>query len=587
MSMMSIPPRQPRRSRVWVWLFSIILFILLVFGGVTAYLTIEKNRPNDEYVTLEFNGLDRPVFYQGELLDYNAVGEGEGLKLPFDIVKAFIDPAVIYEESTQSVIVTTAGKVVRMKTDQLTAMVNEEPISIRFPVEMIDGLLYLPMEPLLEYYNIVLRVSEETGAVFIYNQGDLIQWGKVLAGIDRPEKSVPMRTRATIKAPIAADLEPQERVMILQEESNGWYHVQLENGYKGYMDKSKIQMDQVEVIPIQAADQTFMPWKPMGEKINLTWEHVVTKTLGTEEIGEMPGLNVVSPTWFHLEEDANGNMYVKNLADPAYVRWAHDREYQVWALFSNSFKPDLTSKALASYDTRMMMIKQLLSYAKMYNLQGINIDFENVYLKDKELFTQFVREMTPFLHEQGLVVSVDVTIRGGSEMYSLFADRRELGKVVDYMMVMTYDEHWASSPIAGSVASLSWTEKGIVDIMREDDVPASKLLLGVPYYARVWTEELVDGKIKVSSSAKYMSGIRRIIRENNLEPQFLEDVGQNYVEYKDGDKTIKIWIEDEISMKARIELVNKYDLAGVASWRRGFEDPEIWNVIQNTLEQRP
>lgn len=588
MGMTVIPPRKIKRARtIWVWFFSLILFGLFVYGGLMVYQTLEENRPSDERITLDFNGLEKPVFYQGEMLEYEAIGEEEGLKLPFNLIKELIDPMIIFEESSDSVIVTTADKVIQFQTDQLTALVNEQPISIRFPIEKIDETLYLPMNPLLDYYDIHLRVSEETGAVFIHKEGDLIQWGKIIAVIEEPEQDIAMRSRASIKAPIAFDLSPQERVIILEEESNGWYRIQLENGHIGFVEKSQIQLDEIEVIPVQVKEKAFIPWKPLGGKINLTWEHVVSKTPGTENIGEMPGLNVISPTWFHLAENKEGILFVKNLAAPEYVQWAHDRGYQVWALFSNDFNPDMTTKALESYENRMMMIKQLLAFAEMYNLQGINIDFENVHLKDKDNFTQFVREMTPFMHEQGLVVSIDVTIRGGSPMWSLFADRRELGKVVDYMIVMTYDEHWASSPIAGSVASLPWTEKGIVDIMREDDVPASKLVLGVPYYARVWVEEFVDGKLKVSSSAKFMSGIQKIINENDLKPKYLEDIGQNYVEYKEGDKTIKIWIEDEVSMKSRIEIVNKYNLAGVASWRRGFEKPEIWDVIKSTLEKRP
>ena len=583
-----IPPRKIKNSRIWLKILLLIAGVLLICGVYFAYSMILENRPNQEHILLDFEGLDRPIFYQGEMMQYNAIGEEEGLKLPLSIVKNIIDPMIVYEEPTGSVIITTDNKVIQLKTDQLTAMVNEKPISIRFSVEKVEEEVYVPMDPLLNYYDVDIRVSKETGAVFIFKAGDLIQWGKMKADNEHPEHTNAMRLNATIKAPIVADLNIGERVMILGEEDNGWYEVQLENGYKGFVEKADLQLDGIEYIPIQKKkEKPFIPWKPLGGKINLTWEQVERQTPSTENIGEMPGLNVVSPTWFRLDENEDGTLYVRNLADPIYVKWAHDRGYQVWALFSNSFKPDLTTKALASYETRLTMIKQLLSFAEMYNLQGINIDFENVYLKDKDNFTQFVRELTPFLHEQGLVVSVDVTIRGGSEMYSLFADRRELGKVVDYMMVMTYDEHWGSSPVAGSVASLPWVEKGIVDIMREDDVPASKLLLGVPFYARVWTEEWVDGQVKVSSSAKFMSGIQEIIREKNLEPQFLDDVGQHYVEYKEGEDTIKIWIEDEVSMKARIELVKKYDLAGVASWRRGYETPEIWDVIKDVLEQRP
>lgn len=601
MEELKLRPRREKKQRYLsvVWVGVILFCVMLGFSGMFIYSLFSEEKPNESRVEEHFAGLSRPIFYQNEMLEYEAVGKGASLKLPFAFIKEHIDPMIAYEESTQSVIITTHNKVMRLKTDQLTAMVNEEPLQLYFTVENIDDVLYIPIAPLDEFYRLTIREADDTGAVMIYRQGDLIQWGDVLpimetrgwqdAELIETDRPIAIRTEPTIKAPIVTDVLPGDRVMMLAEAANGWYEVQLANGYSGFVEKAQIKWADTEMIAIGEYEEAerFIPWKPLGGKINLTWEHVVSRTPSTANIGNMPGLNVISPTWFHLAENSEGELYIKNLATPEYVKWAHERGYQVWALFSNDFDPDLTSKALANYDTRIALIKQLLALADMYNLQGINIDFENVYLKDKDNFTQFVREMTPFLHEQGLVVSIDVTIRGGSEMWSLFADRRELGKVVDYMIVMTYDEHWAASPVAGSVASLPWTEKGIVDIMREDDVPASKLILGVPFYARIWTEEEVDGKVKVSSRAWYMETVQKYIKDNRLEPVYLEDIGQHYVEHREGNQTFKIWIEDEVSMRSRIELVNKHDLAGVASWRRGFETPNIWDVIKETLEKRP
>ncbi|EAM1016507.1 glycosyl hydrolase, partial [Salmonella enterica] len=144
----------------------------------------------------------------------------------------------------------------------------------------------------------------------------------------------------------------------------------------------------------------------------------------------------------------------------------------------------------------------------------------------------------------------------------------------------------AASPKAGSVASLPWTENGLKGVLEE--VPAEKLLLGVPFYTRLWTEaKQADGKVKVSSRALYMSGAKKWIEERKLTPKLDEASGQNYVEYKDpkDGNTYKMWIEDTVSMKKRVELVEKYNLAGIAAWRRGFEEPEIWDAIQEGLNK--
>lgn len=582
MELVRTPRRRYRNSRIRLWLIAVVC-ALLITSGYASYLYWEKYHPNGNHINPGFDALKKPIFYQGLMMDLPALGEQEGLMLPLPVIQKWIDPTIVYEEKTESIIITTEDKVVYMKTDQLTALMNDKPFSLRFPVHKEGENIYLPIEPLRVYYNMELRESEETSAVILVKEGDVLQWGKVLPDPERPEETIPMRQNASIKAPILVDLQAGDEMMIWNE-NNGYYEVQLENGYMGFVDKADITLDHLEQVPVAKEQQAYVPWKPIGGKINLTWEQVFNKNPDTGDIGDMPGLNVISPTWFHLT-DGEGNM--DNKADAAYVRWAQSRGYQVWALFSNGFNPDWTTEALAAYEKRTKIIKQLLGYAQMYHLQGINIDFENVYIQDKANLTQFVKELTPLAHEQGLVVSIDVTIRGGSEMWSLFYDRHELGKIVDYMMVMTYDEHWATSPKAGSVASLPWVEKGIVDIMREDNVPASKLVLGVPYYTRIWTEQVTDGKTSVSSKAVFMEVIQRIIKEMKLTPVYSEQTGQHYVEYKEGKDLKKIWIEDETSMKARIELVKKYDLAGVASWRRGYELPAIWDVVKSALEKRP
>lgn len=587
---MTRTPSQRYRYKIpniWSYVLAVVLLLFSVVYFTVIGLFVEKIYmkyvPNMEKVEVDFSGLTQPIFYKGELTGDSAIGQNVGLKLPLSFIQKHIDSAMIYEESSSSIIITTSDKVIRMKSEQLTAMMNEKPLVLKFAVERVADQIYVPVASLLELYQIHLEQSSVSGAVIFHKAGDAIQWGSTVPLSLYPEKSILMRQKQGFKSPILKEMEKGEKLMIWGEDS-GWYRVQDSDGIGGYVRKTQLELDYIEVKPNILFEPAYIPWKPNGGKINISWEQVERVNPDTSKFGAMPGLNVVSPTWFHLA-DGDGNL--RSVASAAYVTWAHQQGYQVWGLFSNSFNLEWTNQALSTYDKRMKMIKQLLAYSQMYKLQGINIDFENVYLKDKDKFTQFIREMVPLLHEQGLVVSIDVTIKSTNPTWSMFYDRRAIGQVVDYMMVMTYDEHWASSPKAGSVASLPWVERGIVQIMREDGVPASKLLVGVPFYTRIWTEEWIDGKIKVSSRAVFMGTVQGIIKDKNLTPVFLPEAGQHYVEYKEGNKTMKIWIEDEVSMKARAELVRKYDFAGIASWRRGYETPGIWDVINNELTKRP
>ncbi|BFT69671.1 glycosyl hydrolase family 18 protein [Paenibacillus sp. P36] len=564
--------QQRRRSSKKILLISSL--IIGMFAAGAASFLWQQFAPNRTKVETEYHELSKPIFYQGNYYKLSAIGEKEGLKLPLELIQEWIDPSILYEKSSDSVIITTKDKVLRLKTTELSALMNEKPITLSFPVEKKGSDIYVPIEPLRQLYPFEIRESDQTGAVLLFKKGETLKWGKRTVA-----EAAQLRTFASIKAPIVSSIAGGEQVILLGEEEE-WYRVQQASGPIGYVRKTDIQIDHDETIPVQEDTSSYVPWKPPAGKLNLTWEHVISKNPDTTKIGDMPGLQVVSPTWFSISD---GEGRLKNLADASYVKWAQTRNYQVWALFSNGFDPDVTNKALSTYDSRMKIIKQLLGFAQTYKLQGFNIDFENVYLKDKENLVQFVREMTPFMHEQGLAVSIDVTPKSTNEMWSMFYDRTALAEVVDYMMVMAYDEYWATSPKSGSVSSLPWTESSVKQILNVDKVPPSKLVLGVPFYTRQWTEEMKNGKLTATSKTLTMEAAAAIIKDKKLTPTYLPDTGQNYVEYKDGEKLIRIWLEDETSMKSRLDLVKKYDLAGVATWRRGFEQSPMWKVIQDGL----
>jgi len=556
------------------------MLILLSAAAGAAYAWWERMQPNRDTIVPDY-GAAHPVFYNGEQLDGEARVRDANVLLPLDMIRAVLgeDVPIRYEADSESIIMTTADKVVRLKTAALTAEMNGEPFDLTIAAEVEGDVVYLPLAPVTVLYGLTAEVAEETGIVTLLRPGQGIQNASVTV-----EQGAAVRSEPTIKAPIIETVPAGGDVRIWREEK-GWYRVQTASGHAGYAAESDFTLADFEIIPEPEREDPFLPWPANGRKINLTWEAVYQVPADPSKIGPMPGVNVVSPTWFELKD---GSGAIRSKADPAYVSWAHKRGYQVWALWSNGFDPDRTTEALSTYATRLKMIRQLLVYAETYNLQGINIDFENVYTKDKENLVQFVREFVPLAHEQGLVVSIDVTPKSNSEMWSAFLDRKALGKVVDYMIVMTYDEHWASSPKAGSVSSLPWVERSIKRILEEDGVPPSKLIMGIPLYTRVWTEKKkADGSVEVSSRALGMEAIEKLIRERGLKRTYDDSTGQNYVEYETEEGRHRIWIEDETSIKARAELARKYKLAGVATWQRGFQKPEIWQVLHDTLEARP
>lgn len=559
---------------------SIILLFLLGVIAVFCWYGYMRFIPNNEKVDPNYKS-EHPIFIQGVEAEQGAIIENDEVKLPLSVLEQVLgaDKPIRYEPDSGSIILTTANKVLHLKTDSLTATINQKPYDLTITAETSNDTVYIPAEPLEELYGLKVEFVKETGTVTLLNAGDMVQLAEAT-----PEKGAAIRTEATIRAPFVQKV-PQSQSIRIWKEQEGWLLVQNSEGIIGFMNKKDVKLTSIEKMPEQASEPPFIAWKVLGNKINMTWEAVYQRKIDTAKIAPMQGVNVVSPTWFELADDKGT---IKGKADPAYVKWAHQQGMQIWALFSNSFEPDRTTKALASVETRFSMIQQLIGFAQVYGLQGINLDFENVHTSDKANFVQFVRELTPLLHEQGLVVSVDVTPKSNSEMWSLFLDRAALGNVVDYMMVMAYDEHWAASPKSGSVASLPWTESSLVRIMQEDAVPASKIILSMPLYTRIWTEKKgEDGKIDVSSKAVGMKKVNEIITTKKLKPAFDAKAGQNYVEYTEDGNLMRIWIEDEVSIKARVALARKYDLAGVATWQRAFQTEAIWKSIDDSLKIRP
>lgn len=558
------------------------LFILFILAAAVVFCWYGYLRfiPNGAMVEPAFK-TEYPIFIHGIEAEQGAIIENNEVKLPLAVLQQVLgkDKPIRYEQDSGSIIFTTANKVLHLKTDSLMATINQKPYDLTIAAETSNGTVYIPEGPIKELYGLQVEYHPDTGVVTLLSEKESIQLAAAV-----PEKGAALRTEPTIRAPIVEKV-PQSQTVRIWEEQDGWLLVQSSTGLVGFIQKKDVKLTNIEQVPGSAREPAFVAWKVLGNKINMTWEAVYERKTDTTKIGSMQGLNVVSPTWFEVADDKGT---IKGKADPAYVKWAHQQGLQIWALFSNSFDPELTTKVLATVETRFTMIQQLIAFAQLYHLQGINIDFENVHTSDKANFVQFVRELTPLLHEQGLVVSVDVTPKSNSEMWSLFLDRASLGKVVDYMMVMAYDEHWAASPKSGSVASLPWVEQSLLRIMEEDQVPASKIMLSMPLYTRIWTEAKGDdGKVSVSSKAVGMDRVKEIIAAKKLTPVLDPAAGQNYVEYTEEGALKRIWIEDDLSIQARVALARKYDLAGVATWQRTFQTASIWKTIDEAIKKKP
>ena len=319
----------------------------------------------------------------------------------------------------------------------------------------------------------------------------------------------------------------------------------------------------------------------MDGNISLVWDYF-------SEYGEIPdragtkikGVNVVSPTFFTLEQEGKGKIH-ENLGDEgiAYINWAHENGYKVWPSLSNNSQIKTTSEILNDYLLRTSLINKIVELVKKYNLDGINIDFEYMYMQDRDMFSRFIIELAPRLNDIGAVLSVDVTAPDGSENWSMCYNRHLIGKVADYIVFMAYDQYGISSDEPGTTAGFDWVEVNVKKFVgTQEEIDPAKIILGIPFYTRLWTEE--NGNI--DSYAIGIKNVNEVIPEG-VKKEWDEDLKQYYVKYTNNNINYQMWVEDIASIKEKISLVNKYGLAGAGYWQKDMEMPEVWDLISEKL----
>lgn len=556
-----------KKNLILTGVFTVVLISLLI---LVYYFFIPSNK-----VIVAYPGKVTTLVIEGNVVDSPnpPMFEDNQVLLPLDIIKKYFDESILWDEKLKKVIITTDDKVIRMNTDNLTAHINNKPTKLSVSAKDISGTVYMPIDFLEDVYRIDVNFNKDSNIVIIDYRNKI----KKLAEVIQDETAV--RQDMSIRSPIVKMIKKGKTLWAFDEYEK-WYKVRTEDGIVGYIQKKYVKI--TSITSSIYTEETGEPDNDMLRgKLNVVWDPLHVKTLEMGGPPKIEGLDVISPTWFELAGD-DGT--VTSRADLRYVEQAKKNGYKVWALFRNGFALEdrlKTSKVLNDSLLREEVIKKILVYAKLYKLDGINVDFENMYEKDKDMFSQFIRELAPLLREQGLVVSVDVGVPGGSEYYSLCYDRKALAKAADYIMVMTYDQHWSSSPESGSVAQYTWVEKKLQQTLKE--VPPGKLLLGIPFYTREWKE--INGKLVDKPTVLSMDEAKRRVESNNAKVRWDQESGQFYAEYSKDGATFKIWIEDEKSINLKSSLAHKYNLAGVASWRKGFESKGVWAVMNTNLKK--
>jgi spore germination protein len=467
-----------------------------------------------------------------------------------------LDANIYIEGKSEKIILTTKEILLRFQGNQSEAFLNGKPFKLTAANQKIENEWYISWDDIKKIYPFEIHAIENGSRFSVIDLAH--PGGLVLANTS-------IREDANKKQPITGKIIAKDKVEIIDRKDD-WLFIQKDDGFFGWTKASNIQV-------LLKKDSVI---KEKSSPIHIVWDQIFSGTSTLTASEKLEGINVLIPTWFSVF-DEQGTIRV-NGANADYVKYAHSKNIQVWGLVQNQFDPKLTHNFLLTYDKRIHIIQQLISYAKNYNLDGINVDFENVNVEDKNLVTQFIYELTALANEKKLIISVNVTAKSDSKNWSLFYDRKAIGEVVDYVILMAYDQTPEVSSKSGSVATIPWTEQSIQGLLEE--VSPEKLVLGIPLYTRVWEEK--SGKTSSKTlSHKYEA---QWLKNKKVTPSNDPISGQHYVEYRAGENLIKLWLEDDFSIQKRIDFIRKYQFSGIASWSKMHASDDLWHTIATMMK---
>lgn len=488
--------------------------------------------------------------------------ENGGIYLPFDTISKVIDENIFYDKVATKVIVTTDKNVIKLKLDDTTMTNNLKESQIPTPVKLKDGSIFVDINLLKDIYNIDVEYNEKTNTITIDKKNNCqngLKYNKIGVYAD-----------ITTKSKVLDYVGRDSKIVVYSEnlKHNRWEKIKTEDGVVGYIPKNSVVYSND-----LSKENTEESTTTNGQKYIMFWQYGSK----LDELGKKEsGVNVVMPTWYEL---ANSYGDISSKSDTEYFNKAKENGYEVWPVVTNgidsaNYSSNDTSALVNSESSREKFITNLLKKCKEDNVQGVNVDFESMKSDDRLLFTQLIKEMSPIFRENNIKVSVDL-------YFVEYIDRKGIGAASDYVILMGYDQRGNWSSVAGSIAEISWVEKNIQSLINDSNISEEKIILGIPFYSRLWIEK--KGEDKPITKAYTMQDCQDYMYFYNLTPTYDSNSGQNYIEHIRGNTTYKLWMEDETSIKNRVELVKKYNLAGISAWRRGFETENIWELISHSL----
>ena len=556
----------------------IAIVLIIIIGGVTfGSRILEKYSYSKERADLNaYYGItgsqEAAIVLQDEIVEEKARISDGICYLDMATIHKYLNDRFYVDGGEGLLLYTLPEDIVRNSIGSSVKETAQGSEELGYTAAIWEGdTLYVALDYIKQYTNFSYQLFTDPYRIQLTTEWQSYEVASI-------SKNTQVRVKGGVKSEILTDVQKGDQVSVL-EQMETWSKVKTADSVIGYVENKRLTgIRSEQPIPVTDYQEPEYTSLTRDHKINLGW-HVVASAGGNDTFNSVTAnagnLNVISPTWFKLCDNEGG---YTSFASADYVQKAHDRGLEVWALIENIEYKDSISmyEILSSTTTRQKLIDSLMNDLITYGIDGINVDFEQLSMDCGEHFVEFIRELSAACRKNGKVLSVDNYVpRDFNDYY----DRKEQGIVADYVIVMGYDEHYAGSKEAGSVASIDYVEDGIAQTVKE--VPAEKVINAIPFYTRIW-ETTGDG---ISSQAVDMVTAEQFISNHGITAEWDETTCQNYGEYTSGDSRYQVWLEDADSIKVKLNVMENYGIGGVAEWRLGFEKPEIWDVIGEYLDK--
>ncbi|MFV0520145.1 MAG: glycosyl hydrolase family 18 protein [Lachnospirales bacterium] len=553
-------------------IFSVISLLFVVVISVVAF-TLWKELPQNIVVDVNTYFQDTRQFVSVEdeyiKLDENLVIDQGEVYVPIEFVKTYIDEYIFYEANSSSVTITNDVNVIKMSTEDLTYYVNDDILELEIPIISQNDTAYLPINLIENLYDVTLKFNENTNVLSLNYTTSPSSVANVL-------EDVKVRYNYTTSSNLTTKLTKGEEVEVYGEYDN-YTKIRTSDGLLGYIPTDKLG----EKTLIESTTKSVhIPKNLRDEKITLLWDQIYqyeSNKLANKQTLPV-GVDIVSPTWFKFDDTKLDGTLV-SLADTSYVDAIHNQGGEVWPILTDNFNSTISSTILRSPEYRENTIKQILAFCTLYKLDGINIDFEAVQATDSEYFIQFLRELYPYMKKSNLILSVDTFVPSA---WSMYYNRKAIAESCDYIAVMTYDEHTGVSETTGPVASLNFVNEGILNTLEE--VPKNQILMGIPFYTRIW-KTYPNGTFTILNYS--MDSAIDLFERNDATIVDDSVTGYKYAtfDYVEDGQNIKYeaWLEDSDSIKKKLEIYEKHDIAGVALWSRDLEQDDTFEIIHDVV----